>query len=212
MAGWGEVISSIGNNTGSTLMLLIWIVLILGIVVLVVGLIFGFWYFKKRWNLRVEIKLVRGNGKAIIGEWGKGRYDSQKGVVFIKREGEKIKKVPMPIFDIKRYLQGTDIMTVIQLGPEDYRPVLNDSWTERVVEYIDEDTGKEKKLKESIMDIKIDDGLNKAWKSAWDNAAKKAYSLSTFFSQFQTPIAIGIVIIALFVGFAIIWTRLGNIC
>ena len=130
----------------------------------------------------------------------------------MKRKGITQRKVPIPVFDIKRYLQGTDLLTVVQLGPEDYRPVINDSWTERVVEYEDDETGEVKEVKESVLNIKMDDGLNKAWKSSWDASAKKAYSLSTFFTQFQTPIAIAIVIIAVFVGFAIIWARLGSLC
>ena len=126
----------------------------------------------------------------------------------------------MQVFDVKKYLQGSDLLTVIQVAPEDYRPVLNESWTEYKIEKIDKKTGEIVKdvngkivyEKLSIIDIKIDSGLNKAWKSSWDAAAKKVYSLQSFFSQFQTPIAIGIVILSSFVGFAIIWTRLGSVC
>ena len=60
--------------------------------------------------------------------------------------------------------------------------------------------------------IRVDTGLNKAWKAAWTQAAKQAYSLKSFLQQFQTPIAIAIVIIAVFVGFAMMWTRLGSVC
>jgi hypothetical protein len=97
----------------------------------------------------------------------------------------------------------------LQVGPEDYRPILNDSWTEHIVSYKDDKTNDIVSVKESILNIKVDSGLNKAWKSSWDSAAKNAYSIKSFFSQFQTPIAIGIVIICCFVGFAILWTKVG---
>jgi len=188
--------------------------MLLVIVVCIVFLlgVLAWWNFKKRWNLKVEIKLIRSDGKIVIGEWGKGMFNAKRGVVFIRREGEKFKSIPMKVFDVKRYLQGDNLLTVIQVGPEDYRPVLYDSWTEHVVEYKNTETGEYKTGKESILNIKIDRGLNKAWKSAWEAAAKKAYSLQSFFQQFQTPISIAIVLVAVFVGFAMVWTRLGHIC
>ena len=171
--------------------------------------IFAFFYFKKRWNLNVEFKLTRSEGRLTDAEWGKGYYNAKKGVVFVRRPsmGKFSRGIAIRIFDIRRYLQGTSIITVIQVGPEDFRPVLNDSWTEHVVTYRDDVTGKSEDIKESILNIKVDSGLNKAWKSAWDSAAKNAYSIRSFMSQFQTPIAIGIVIICCFVGFAILWSK-----
>jgi len=209
---WGDIGGAIFKGTGNTLLIFGWTVLIGGIAITLLLVAVSWWYFKKRWNLNVEIKLVRSDGRITIGEWGKGLYNAKRGVVFIKREGVWFGSTPMPIFDIKKYLQGEKLLTVVQVGPDDYRPVLNDSWTKHSVEYENDETGEIVEVKESILNIKIDTAMNKAWKSAWENAAKKAYSLTSFFTQFQTPIAIGIVIIACFVGFAIIWTRLGSIC
>lgn len=129
--------------------------------------------------------------------------------MFVRRPnmGKFSSGVAIKIFDIRKYLQGTHILTVLQVGPEDYRPVLNDSWTEHISTYRDDKTGEIKEVKESILNIKVDSGLNKAWKSSWDSAAKNAYSIRSFFSQFQTPIAIGIVVICCFVGFAILWSK-----
>lgn len=189
---------------------IIWYVII-GIVILVlIAIIILFFYFKKRWNLDVEFKLTRNDGRITNAEWGKGYYDSKKGVVFVKRPnmGKFSGGIPIKIFDIRRYLQGSFIMTVIQVGPEDFRPVLNDSWTEHIETYKDPKTGEIKEVKESILNIKVDSGLNKAWKSAWEAAAKNAYSIRSFFTQFQTPIAIGIVIICCFVGFAILYSKI----
>lgn len=199
-----------GLSSGFTIILYV----VLGIVILLMlGAIFLIFYFKKRWNLDVEFKLTRNDGRITNAEWGKGYYDSKKGVVFLRRPtmGKFSKGIPMRIFDIRRYIQGDSIITVLQVGPEDYRPILNDSWTSHVVtqEYKDKETGEVKQLevKEGILNIRVDTGLNKAWKSAWDAAAKNAYSIQSILSQFQTPIAIGIVIICCFVGFAILWTK-----
>lgn len=183
---------------------------ILGIIILFMLLaILAIFYFKKRWNLDVEFKLTRSDGRITNAEWGKGYYDSKKGVVFVKRPtmGKFSTGIPIKIFDIRRYIQGDRIITVLQVGPEDFRPVLNDSWTKHVSTYKDTNTGQIQEVKESILNIKVDSGLNKAWKSAWDYAAKNAYSIRSFFTQFQTPIAIGIVIICCFVGFAVLWTK-----
>lgn len=226
MASIGETLSQVTGGSKDTLMTMIWILVIIFVVVMVLVIIFLWWWFKKRYNLKVEIKLTREDGQITHGEWGKGNYNAKRGVVFIKRPGPRSKAVPMPIFDVRRYLQGTNLLTVIQVGPEDFRPVLNKSWSEHEVEYKDEtrpikdqngnfiydEKGEQlfykTKVKEAIITIKTEPGLNKAWKSAWDAAAKKAFSLQTFFQQFQTPIAIGIVLIACFVGFAILWSKI----
>lgn len=179
------------------------------IILIMLSIIIGFLYFKKRWNLDVEFKLTRSDGRITNSEWGKGHYNAKKGVVYVRRNnmGRFSGGVPIKIFDIRRYIQGESIITVLQVGPEDYRPVLNDSWTEHVATYKDDVTGEIKEVKEAILNIKVDSGLNKAWKSSWDAAAKNAYSIRNFLSQFQTPIAIGIVVICCFVGFAILWTK-----
>lgn len=193
----------------STGISIIWyIALGIGILIFLI-VIFAILYFKKRWNLDVEFKLTRNDGRITNAEWGKGYYDSKKGVVFVRRPtmGKFSKGIAIKIFDIRRYLQGDSIVTVLQVGPEDFRPVLNDSWTSHVQTYTDDKTGEVQEVKESILNIKVDSGLNKAWKSSWDSAAKHAYSIQSFLSQFQTPIAIGIVIICCFVGFAILWSK-----
>ena len=99
--------------------------------------------------------------------------------------------------------------------------MLNESWEEYEEEEqmvdgkgnpVEDSEGNPVYEKAAIINIKVDPGLNKAWRAAWSQAAKQAYSLKSFFTQFQTPIAIAIVIIAVFVGFAMVWTRLGSIC
>lgn len=203
-----------GITGGSSGLVNIIIYSVVGMVVLVIlGLAFIWWYTKKNWNLDVEFKLTRNDGRITNAEWGTGCYDAKKGVVFVKRPTDKFryknpwaKGIAVKIFDIRRYIQGDRIITMLQVGPEDYRPVLNDSWTSYVYEKQRED-GTIVEIKESILNIKVDSGLNKAWKSSWDAAAKNAYSIMSFFQTFQTPIAIGIVVICCFVGFAILWTK-----
>lgn len=188
---------------------LIVLLFIIGVIALVVvgfgGLLI---WNKKRWNLKVEIKLPRSDGKIVNGEWGKGFFHSKRGVVYIKRPGRFQPRIPLKIFDPKRYIQGTDLITVIQLSPLDYRPVLPKSFLECDVKYVDDKTGEETIVKEAVMDIECDTGASKAWQTAFDAAAKKAYSLQSFFNQFQTPIAIAIVLVAVFVGIAALWTQL----
>ncbi len=229
MATMGEVVQSVGPSTQTIVWTTIWI--FIGIFVVIgIGLLI-FWAVKrKRWNLKVEIKLTRSDAKITNAEWGKGFYDSKRGVVMIKRPYKGSRPIPMKIFDVRKYMQGSDLITVIQAGPEDYRPVLNDSWTEHDVEYIDEtkpvtdengnnmmdENGKQifetKTIKESILNIKTDTGKNKAWRVAWEEAAKNAYTIRSFLKQYQAPISIGIVVVCCFIGFAILWTKLSSVC
>lgn len=210
MADFNSVLSSISSGAGVTINIVIYVLIALLILTAVIGgLAFYFWN-KRRYNLRVEIKKVRSDGKLVSGEWGRGLFNSKRGVVYIKRD--KIRGVvPMKVFDIRRYLQGEDLLTIQQLGAEDYRPVLPLSFTIHEVTYEDEN-GKTITQKESVLNIKVDTGMNKAWKTAFENASKRAYSLSSFLNQFQVPIAIAIVLISVFVGFAIIWTKIGSMC
>jgi hypothetical protein len=203
MASLGEVVETIGSGSGNVFGIIIWIVVLAGIAIVLAGVAVYRFYYKKKWNLKVEIKLLRNDGRMTMGEWGKGYFDTKRGVVLIKRPGI-FKASPMKVFDVRKYLQGTDLLTVLQVAPGIYKPVLNHSWTE----YVDNKTNE----KAATINIKVDSGDDKAWQSAFEESAKTAYSLQSILQQFQTPIAIGIVIICTFVGFAVIWTRLGAIC
>jgi len=207
MAGIGETVKGlIPQGTSVALLILIGTVAVLMLVI--VGIIGWVIYQKKKWNLQVEIKLPRSNGQSIYGEWGKGYFHSKRGVVYIKRPGFMQKAIPLKIFDPKRYLQGDKLLTVIQLTPLDYRPVLPESFLTHTVEWKDEKTGEITLVKEAIIDIKCDTGHSKAWQEAFDAASKQAYSLKSFVQQFQTPIAIAIVLVAVFVGIAALWTQM----
>jgi len=207
MADIGSVTSGLIPQ-GSSIGLMILIFALMGIVAVIICFIAFLVWNKKRWNLKVEIKLPRSDGNIVNGEWGKGYFNSKRGVVYIKRAGIISPKIPLKIFDPKRYLQGSDLLTVIQLSPVDYRPVLPKSYLTHEVEYKDDKTGVVTKVEEAILTIKCDTGHSKAWQQAFDAASKQAYSLKSFFQQFQTPIAIAIVLVAVFVGFAALWTQI----
>ena len=207
MVDIGSTISGVIPK-GSTVGLIFMMILIGTVVLIAIGAFALIIWNKKRWNLKVEIKLPRSDGKIVNAEWAKGYFNSKHGVVYIRRPGRMQKKIPLKIFDPKRYLQGSDLITVVQLSPVDYRPILPKSFLEYEVTHINDKTKERSVVKEGIMEMECDTGASKAWQVSFDAAAKKAYSLQSFMQQFQTPIAIAIVLVAVFVGIAALWTQL----
>jgi len=221
MAAWSDAVSAIGSSTGASLGTIIFIVIGLGVGFLLLGIVLWWWFVKKKWNLKAEIKLTRSGGRLTNAEWGKATFNAKRGVCLVKRPGMGQPAIPVEIFDIREYIQGDNIVTFIQVSANELKPVLNDSWEEyentqpmrnKQGKLMKDEAGKLIYEKAAVINIKVDTGNNKAWRAAWSQAAKQAYSLKSFFTQFQTPIAIAIVIIAVFVGFAMIWSRLGSIC
>ena len=87
-----SITDTIGGQFGNAGSWLWWVVgafilVVFGLIVL--GIAIWIWHDKKKWNLKVEIKLPRSDGKIINGEWGKGCFDAKRGVVFVKRKGVK---------------------------------------------------------------------------------------------------------------------------
>ncbi len=234
MAEIGSTVSGLIPQ-GSSIGLLILIGTLMALFFVIIAFVAFVVWNKRRWNLIVEIKLPRSDGKIVNAEIGQGFFSSKRGVVFIKRPGFLSPKIPLKIFDPKRYLQGDKVITVVQLSPVDYRPVHPDSFLEHEIEFVCEKdynqgdsflsklsfnrTNPDKPItslkkgdvvtiKEAVMNIKCDTGHSKAWQQAFDAASKQAYSLTSFMTQFQTPIAIAIVLVAVFVGFAALWTQM----
>lgn len=212
MASIGNLFGSLGYNFGGGSFMNIVISLIVGMFVLIIcggGL---WWWFKKKkkWNIQVEFKIPR-NIKGIrnrdgtirvIGtlnkEWGKGFYDPDKGVVFVKRKGKK--GVPMKPFDVKRYLSNGNILTVLQTGIEDYRPVLDDSY----IEVIDIHTKEEG----ALIKVLIDTSESKSWKNTFERESKMAYSIKNWVAEHGALVAMGLVLLMNLVGFAIVISRM----
>lgn len=218
MASLGDMFGKIGiggSGGGSFLMTAVYIVI--GSIVLI-SCGFGLWWFlsrKKRWNLKVEIKIPR-NIKQIrqrdgtlkvVGnlnkEWGKGFYNAKQGVVYIKRKGKKA--VPMKPFDVKQFLSTGNILTVIQIGIEDYRPVLDESY----IEVLDDKKNEFGKFDEAaLIKAKIDTSESKSWKNSFEREAKMTYSIKNWIAEHGALIAMGIVLMMNLVGFSIVIARM----
>jgi len=173
---------------------------------------FGLWWFlkkRKHWNIKVEFKIPRNIKKVrtkegtikIIGtlnkEWGKGFYDAMKGSVFIKRKGKKA--VAMKPFDVKQYLSTGNILTVVQTGIEDYRPIRDESYIE--LKDID---GAEGALVQAV----IDTSESKSWKNTFEREAKMTYSIKNWIAEHGALVAMGLVLLMNLIGFSIVIARM----
>lgn len=208
----GDLFGSIGfGGVGGGSM--IWNMLYVGIGGLVLAVCgFGLWFFikkKKHWNIKVEFRIPRNIRKVrmrdgtikVIGtlnkEWGKGFYDANKGCVFVQRK--KKKAVPMKPFDVKQYLSDSNILTVVQIGVEDYRPVRDDSYI----------TMKDQKGSESaLLEVIIDTSESKSWKNTFERESKQAYSIKNWLHEHGALVAMGLVLFMNLIGFAIVIARM----
>ena len=202
MAGINDLISNIGSGFGTSMVWIMWIVIGLIIFSTIAGALFWYWWKKKYWNLVVIAKIPRSDGKIVMTEICKGAYLSRKGVVWIKRKG--VKKVPIKQFDAKRFLHGSKILTVVQITPTHYVPVIDKSYS--ILE--NDKTGQEV----ALLNIKGNFEEDKSWRVTFERSTKGAYSIMGILQQYQVPLSIGFVALMIFIGFAIIWARLPSIC
>ena len=173
---------------------------------------FGLWWFlkkRKTWNIKVELKIPRNIKKVrtkegtikIIGtlnkEWGKGFYDAKKGCVFVKRKGKK--PVAMKPFDIKQYLSTGNILTVVQTGIEDYRPIRDESYIE-----LKDVEGNEGALVQAV----IDTSESKSWKNTFERESKMTYSIKNWIAEHGALVAMGLVLLMNLIGFSIVIARM----
>ena len=187
------------------------IYIIIGFAILLVCA-FGLWWFlkkRKTWNIKVEFKIPRNIKKVrtkegtikIIGtlnkEWGKGFYDAKKGSVFIKRKGKKA--VAMKPFDVKQYLSTGNILTVVQTGIEDYRPIRDESY----IELKDIDGGEG-----ALVQAVIDTSESKSWKNTFEREAKMTYSIKNWIAEHGALVAMGLVLLMNLIGFSIVIARM----
>ncbi|MFW5895135.1 MAG: hypothetical protein ACOCT9_00170 [archaeon] len=153
---------------------------------------------KKNWNLKVIVKIPR-KGMIYDIENAKGRIDSKEGIVWIKRKG--LKKAPTVPFDIKDYLIGKNKLEVIQTAPDVYMPVSQSSYEE----FKDSLTGKNSVL----LTIQADTSKHKAWKAYAERLGKESFMVQVR-KKLETYLGFGILIICMFVGFAILWAKVGG--
>ena len=187
-------------------------VMVVGAVALAacVGGLWWFLYKRKNWNIKVEVKVPRNIRHSILKdgsikvygtlnkEWAKGFYNAKRGVCYIKRKGKK--PVPMKPFDIKRFLSSGNILTVIQVGIEDYRPVLDESY----IEVCDDKTGEEA----ALVQARIDTSESKSWKNSFERDAKTAYTIKNWIAEHGALVAMGLVLLMNLIGFAIVIARM----
>ena len=207
----GELLGSIGFGGSNSGMITNMIYLAVGAVVLsLCG--FALWFFlkkKRHWNLKVEFRIPRNIRRVrmkdgtikVIGtlnkEWGKGFYDANKGCVFVQRK--KKKPVPMKPFDVKQYLSDGNILTVVQTGIEDYRPVRDESYIK-----LRDLNGSDS----ALLDVIIDTSESKSWKNSFEREAKQAYSIKNWLHEHGALVAMGLVLFMNLIGFAIVISRM----
>jgi len=178
----------------------IWGILIL----LVIGIATGvsIWQYKrKKWNLTVTIRLPRENSKSILSDIAKGYWDAAQGSIIIKRSGRK--PVGSRPIDPKKWVQGSSVISVIQVGPEDYIICLEDSY--KVV------TGEDGK-QYAILNIISDVGKRKTWGNYFERTAKKAFTLRGWLEQHQFAVVLAVLMFTMFLGFSILWSRIPKVC
>lgn len=175
---------------------------VLGLFVVIIVTVLGIWaYRRKKWNLVLNVKIPRMDGRFIGQDKAKGYWDSDEGWIMVKRKGYK--PVPSRPIDPKKWLQSKNEATLVQVGPQDYIIALEDSYNIL--------TGEDGKSY-ALMDIMADVGKRKTWKNYTERQAKKAFSLGNWLKENAWMVSTGIVIFIIFIGFAVIWTRLPTIC
>ncbi len=213
MAVGSDFISKITPNVGGGFMNMVISIFLSATILSLCGL--GLWWFikkRKHWNLKVEFRLPRGiqeindkdGNKVITGtikkEWGKGYYNAKEGVVYVKRK--KQAPIPMKPFNIKEFLSESNILTVIQVGIEDYRPILEDSY----LNVIDYDTGEEA----ALLKAKIDTSESKSWRNTYERERKASFTMGSWLREHGQLLGFGFIIVCIFVGFAIVYSKIGG--
>ena len=165
---------------------------------------------RKKWNLIVEIKMPRTDGKVILRERAKGHWDVDAGIVDIKRK--KLKVIGMKPFRVQKYLQGENFLEVIQVGPTDFIPILPKSYTE--VKDEDKIIKGTKVIGERYATLDIETNLEKrrTWKNYMERSAKNRFTILGFLDKHWRAMEISIILFVIFLGISILWMRMPSIC
>lgn len=202
-ASLGEIINQAGPTSFNFLSIGIWVMIGLFVLALFISVIGIRVFLKRRWNIIAIIKIPRSDGNFLITEVGKAHYNHRKSKLYIKRPGKGAKKITHEMVDPKKYVQGDNLMEFILLGPDQVMPIGPDSY-----QVVKDSNGEEM----AVMKVKTDFLNNKSWYYQSIEEGIDAFTIKSLLQQFQTPIAIAIVLIACFVGFAILWTKLSSVC
>jgi len=201
MVDAGSLTSQLGSYLGIAGTWIIW-----GIIILVALAITGgavYWAKKrKKWNLRVEIKMPRSDGKLINSEKAKGFFDTKDGFVSLKRKG--LTPIDMKPFNVGKYLQGNNYLEVLQVGPDDFIPILPKSYT--IIKKSNAVPGEQTDY--ALLDIHGDMGERKQWASNAVESALNRFTLKSFMKRHEFAISIMIIMFGLFIGFAIVLSQM----
>jgi len=102
-------------------------------------------------------------------------------------------------FDVKQYLSTGNILTVVQTGIEDYRPIRDESYIE-----LKDDDGADGALVQAI----IDTSESKSWKNTFERESKMTYSIKNWIAEHGALVAMGLVLLMNLVGFSIVIARM----
>ena len=200
----GDFIGDFGGSGAGMLSyvtLVVWV--LLAVVVLAMCGWFIYWlaYKRKTWNLLVEVKILRSDGKLLMAEWARGNYNLKRGVVWVKRK--RMKPVAMKPFDAEKYLQGNskgqNILTVAQVSPGHYVPLLLNSF----MEMEDDKTGEHA----SFAKVKSDFSESRSWKNQFEREAKNAYTIMNLLREYAPYIGTGLMIFMMWAGFVILYSK-----
>lgn len=201
MVDAGSLTSQLGSYLGIAGTWIIW-----GIIILVALAITGgsvYWAKKrKKWNLRVEIKMPRSDGKLINSEKAKGFFDTKNGFVSLKRKG--LNPIDMKPFNVSKYLQGVKYLEVLQVGPDDFIPILPKSYA--IIKKSNAVPGEQTDY--ALLDIYGDMGERKQWASNAVESALNRFTLKSFMKRHEFAISIIIIMFGLFIGFAIVLSQM----
>jgi hypothetical protein len=198
---------AVWDNLSTTLFgggIMVAVTVVVGVIIILL-LVLGGWllFIKKRWNLKVEFKMVRSDGRVTIPEWGKGRYDANNGVIYLKRKRKKAEAVKAKRLD--KYLQGSNTITAVG-NPGNWRLVIPDTF----LELEDDETGETA----AVINLRADTKEDKSWAVSFERMAGRTFTIQNFLQQYGHAIEVAFIIlitvIANFIGFSIVLNRLGK--
>lgn len=171
---------------------------IIGVIIILL-IAFGAWllFMKKRWNLKVEFKMTRSDGRVTVPEWGKGRYDPNNGTIWLKRKRKRAEAVKAKRLD--KYLQGNNTVTAVG-NPGNWRIVIPESY----LEVTDDETGEVA----ALVKLKTDTKEDKSWSVNFERMAGATFTIQNFMQQYGHAIEVAfivlITVLSNFIGFSIV--------